>query len=421
MRYWALSGLLFVSSVAAGADADDMDPMLGRIRERMKIHLARVPDYLCQETVERAARTSPGGEFKVRDTLRLEVGTVGDKEMFAWRDAARFSEKELADMVGSGTIGNGSFVLHARHVLGSHAPEFAPRGEERLDGRRTIRYDYEVPRERSGYRIRVHPRQAIVGFRGSFWVDADTLDLIRLEVIADDVPEELGVAQAREVMDYAQVGIGDSSFLLPRASELWMAGTTGDESRNRTRFHDCRQYSARSSVSFDEPSPPAKGAATGRLAPRTALELALESEIDLEKVALGDPVLAAVRQMSQGGRAAVPAGSLARGRIVRLDRETMPVPHYVVAIEMDALELGGATAPLLATMLEAGPAAGLLRQEKRFMPTFTQKRPAKLGILVAEQQRGQGVLLWDAKRPRIPRGLRMRWETGATAETAQEK
>ena len=106
---------------------------------------------------------------------------------------------------------------------------------------------------------------------------------------------------------------------------------------------------------------------------------------------------------------------------MRLDRETMPVPHYVVAIEMDALELGGATAPLLATMLEAGPAAGLLRQEKRFMPTFTQKRPAKLGILVAEQQRGQGVLLWDAKRPRIPRGLRMRWETGATAEAVQEK
>jgi hypothetical protein len=55
------------------------------------------------------------------------------------------------------------------------------------------------------------------------------------------------------------------------------------------------------------------------------------------------------------------------------------------------------------------------------MPTFTQKRPAKLGILVAEQQRGQGVLLWDAKRPRIPRGLRMRWETGATAEAVQEK
>jgi hypothetical protein len=240
MGGWALSGIVCLSITGLAWQSDDPDPLLARIRERMKSNFARMPDYVCQETVERSLRGSPRETFKVRDTLRLEVGTVGDKEMFAWRDASRFSEKDLADMVGSGTIGYGSFVLHARHVLGSTAADYTPRGEEMLDGRRTIRYDYEVPRERSGYRIRVHPRQGIVGFRGSFWVDADTLDLVRLEVIAADIPADLGVVLATEVMEYGRVEIGSSDFLLPRASELWMAGAAGDESRNRTLFHECR-------------------------------------------------------------------------------------------------------------------------------------------------------------------------------------
>jgi hypothetical protein len=60
-------------------------------------------------------------------------------------------------------------------------------------------------------------------------------------------------------------------------------------------------------------------------------------------------------------------------------------------------------------MADAGPASGLIRVAKKFNPTFTRQRKARMDILVREVQRGQGVLQWDAKHGRIRKALRMRW------------
>jgi hypothetical protein len=73
------------------------------------------------------------------------------------------------------------------------------------------------------------------------------------------------------------------------------------------------------------------------------------------------------------------------------------------------MELGGQMIPFIATMVDAGPASGLLRQQKTFMPTFTRKRINRMDVLVREKQEGQGVLLWQARREAIPKGLKMRW------------
>jgi hypothetical protein len=64
-------------------------------------------------------------------------------------------------------------------------------------------------------------------------------------------------------------------------------------------------------------------------------------------------------------------------------------------------------------MLSAGPASGLMKQEKRFMPTFQKQRTNKMNILVREVAQGEGVLYWDARHPRIRRGLKMSWVTAA--------
>ena len=393
---------------------EQTDALLVRIRSHMKSSLEMMPDYVCLQTVERATRRTAKIPFEVRDTLRLEVGSVGDKEIFAWRDSARFSERELSDMVGNGTVGNGNFVLHARNVFLSDAPDFVSRGEEDLGGRPAIRYDFDVARERSSFRIRVPPKQALVPFHGTFWVDPTTLDLLRLEINVEDIPENIGVVRLHDVMTYARTPIGSEAFLLPQSSELFMAGWTGDESRNRTQFHSCRQYSGQSSLSFDEaPSSPAVAAST--LPDRTVLELSLETEIDLENVALGDTVRAVLaKPIRDGDTVLVAAGTPVRGRVVRVDKEALPKSYFVLGIELDSMTLDGRDTPLYATMIDAEPTQGLMRQEKRLMPTFTKQRTSRMDILVREQQKGQGILNWDAKHPRIRRGLRMRWQVGTT-------
>jgi hypothetical protein len=405
--------LLWVAAGAGAQPLEDAELLLERVRARARENLARLPDYVCVQTVERTYRSRPEGPFEPLDTLRLEVALVGDRELVAWTGASRFEEKDITELVERGTIGNGAFGLHARNIFLTEAPEFAFAGEERIGELRTLRFDFEVPLERSTYRMRVPPRVARVGYHGSFWVEAETLDLLRLRVVVDDIPEELGLVEASGEIRYGRVRVGEGEFLLPEASELLMTSTTGETSRNLTRFGNCRRYSARSSLSFAEAETPA-GAGPRHLAlpPKAVIELELETEIDPRGAALGDEVRAVVvRAVKEGNRVLVPAGAVALGRLVRLDRVERPIEHYLIGLEFHTLEAGDLKTGLRATMRRAGPASGLLPQARRLDPTFDRRRKRPfLEILVNEQRRGQGILHWRAQYPVVSRGLRMEWE-----------
>src|SRR4029077_212614 len=136
-------------------------------------------------------------------------------EMFAWPGSRKFEETDLRSMVTTGTFGNGNFALHARAIFQSSTPTFEYRGEWPLDGQPSLRYDYRVPLFLSGYKIRVAEKEATVGYRGSIYADPETLDIRRIQVVADDIPLDLGLAQTTDTMDYARLPIGDAEFLLP--------------------------------------------------------------------------------------------------------------------------------------------------------------------------------------------------------------
>jgi hypothetical protein len=413
MRRWTCFAALWAATLSAQQDRDP-DALLTRIQTRVRENLARLPDYVCVQTVERTHRATPREEFKLQDTLRLEVALIGNQERFAWVDARKFEDRDLRDMVGKGAIGTGNFALHTKHVFQPNVAEFKARGEVDHQGRRALRYEYEVPWENSGYRIRTQPREEVVAFRGSFLVDAETLDLMRLEVYADEIPRELGVDRAITILEYAPMKIGALECLLPKSSELTLVSLEGAESRNRTELGGCRQYVAESKLSFDappavEPLAPEKSSPPEPLK-RLTMELSLDSDIALESAVMGDPIRAVlVHPLKNGERTLAPEGSLVLGNIVRLAKQGQPFDHYEIALEFHTLGANQTRYEYSATMMDASPASGLIPQTKRLNPTFTRQRKARMDILVREVQRGQGVLEWDAKHPRIPKGLRMRW------------
>jgi hypothetical protein len=255
-----------------------------------------------------------------------------------------------------------------------------------------------------------------VAFHGAFWVDVESLDLMRLEVHAADIPDRLGLARASDAMDYARVDIGTSNFLLPKSSELNFLGLSGDESRNRTEFTGCRQYVGESSLRFEtEAAAPSKstgGASQARitLAPRMPIELSLDTEIDPETAAIGDPLKAVLASpVKDGDVVIVPSGAPVAGRVVRIEKEALPFPHYIVAFEFHTLQTLTGLVEFTASMEKVHQTSGLIQQTRSMNPVFNARRERRFDILVREHQRGQGVVHWDAKRRKIPAGLRMRW------------
>ena len=315
--------------------------LLAEVREKMFDLLANQPNYTCLETVERT-RQAPGGGSQVDDTLRLEVALVEGKEMFAWPGAKQFEDKDIRELVSTGMFGNGNYAIYARMLFSGSGPDFEYRGESTVQGTKLARYDFRVHVSRSGYHLSVSGREAVTGFHGSIYLDPAKVDLRRLEVVADDIPAELGLTSTEDRVDYARVLIGEDEFLLPVESALQMA-SKDSISRNRVRFSGCRKFTGESSLIFDDPDlvdATAAPAITEISLPGDVLmTLEIASDLRLDRAAVGDSVTAILRSdVKRGKETLVKKGATVKGRIILLDRSAS---FYTLGLVFQELEWKG--------------------------------------------------------------------------------
>ena len=392
--------LLAFASAAFAQSADAISPdlaLLSKIRSRMIWNLRRQPNYTCVETVERAHRFSPSHRFELLDRLRLEVALVEGKEMFGWPGAKSFEDTDLRNMVSEGAFGNGNFANHARAIFEGGFARFAYKGDAPLDDHAAVRFDYQIPQLGSGYLLSVGREHATVGYHGSFFADPKTLDVERIEVIADEIPDELGLARATDRMDYARVTIGESDFLLPRESELTLSDMSGEENRNRVRFASCREFSGHSRLTFSDAALKESAPVSRVDLPRDlGLELRLGADLDTHTAAIGDPVQAVLENdIKQKGQVLFAKGASVLGRITRLDRHD---GILLIGLEFFAIESAAARAPLKLRLENVAGAEFLNPEPRRAVPV---PRP------------GEGIIPLGGGHFRLNRGMLMFWRTNS--------
>jgi hypothetical protein len=353
------------------------------------------------------------------DRLRLEVAMVGNREFYAWPGDSKFEEKSIVQLIPNGTIGSGDFALHAYAVFLSRGPTYTYAGETVRNGRRLIRFDYRVADKDSGYTLRVPPHEAQVGYHGSFLVDGVTLDLVRLEVAAADIPPDLGLTGAVDAMEYSRVRIGDGEYTLPASSELLLSKPPDTENRNRIEFSRCRQFTGESRLTFGETplaeQPHAQPAAAKVVLPQAArLDLILESAIDSATSAVGDEVSARLESdVKKGATVVIPKGTRVTGRITLLARVSEPAPHFAVRLSFFTLESGQRQADFTARLEAIMVAGGASTYQTRALRVpYAGNR--NTFIMISDEPPSPGVadLVMTGVRAELPRGLRLIWRTG---------
>jgi len=253
---------LMISGVAFAVQshgAEDSGALFQRVKARMAEHFAQLPNYTCHETVERMLRV--GGNFRHLDTVDLEVAFFGKQELFARTGEDRFGEEPIEKLVPAGTIGNSAMGSHIDLIFSQDVAEFKYAGECKKDDRKTIRFDLNVPIERSGFRIRHNGVVGMAGYQGSVWVDAETLDLVRVDFKINRIPAFLGVRLIEESLHYKKLTIGNSEFHLPDHSELAAIDDNGHGTLNVIKLARCHEFSAESVVKYGAPAP-AQGTAS---------------------------------------------------------------------------------------------------------------------------------------------------------------
>ncbi len=372
--------------------------LLAAVKTKVIENVVHLPDYTCAVTIDRQIKPGSSKQFQSRDLVHLEVAMVGGDEVYGWPGAHRIAESELASLVG-GTIGNGDFGLLIKSIFLNAGASFRFAGSEKLEGTATLRFEYRVPLAASGYRLKVPPNEAVVGYHGAFWVQRSNLELIRLDLAADDIPEDLGLVSSTETIAYEQMKIAAGEFLLPRGSRLEMVDFDGTENRNQTSFHNCHQYSGESVLSFGDPPPeappPVHAEIQGMDLPQDfSATLSLVTPINSETAAVGDPVEARLEDNVRAGKKLiVPKGAILSGRIAELHRQR---EFFHLALAFDSLDYEGHHTDLRRrenriSLLRTGAHAA----DTAFQYMY-QTTPADGGALVFESKRvklGQGMLL----------------------------
>lgn len=353
MRFWIIAGL---AVCAAAQGLDQKTQLLARIKAHMSDELSRLPNYTCLETTNRFYRDVAAAGHNPKplqplDIVRLEVIYTDHHEWYGEPGSRSLAEDDPASFIGSGMIGNGMFGITLHNIFLTDAAMFTPHGEETVKGRAALRYDFRLPRLQRGLEISLQAANGTVGEAGSFWVDPKSLDLIRLQSHADEIPEFLPLAALNLDVDYARTRVGGGDALLPQQAGLNLEKSGGDQEYNRIAFTHCRAYSAESSVRFDDAPPAAaitvnaKPGAPAVRAPE-ALPALLAVTIQLttpvsDRDTVGSLIEGrVVGDVKRRGAVAIPDGSRVHGRIRRL--ESFPSKEqFIAGLEFTEVEVNG--------------------------------------------------------------------------------
>lgn len=400
---------------------------LSKIRRQATAAVTQAPNYACLETVERYARENPKSKWRQLDTLLLEVGMIGGKEIYAWPGSESFDDVAPGEIVSSGTVSTGEFVQLLRAVFVGGTAVIEWHGEEEVNGRRALRYNYTLPLY--GYRSRVTLSTSAgdVSLKGSFWADAETFEMLRLESESDGIPPTLPLAWMRSRIDYGRMTVHGRQVWFPQSAEMGLAELSGQETRNRIEFSHCRAYSGESKLSFGEPALRNEAAAAPvervELPAGVVLELRLETAIDSAKVRVGDAVTARLASDAvHKKKVLIPAGAVVTGRLRRLERSDEIKPHFVVGLEFAIIETGLTKARFYGELESVQQVAGLARS----LAMGSTKSANFSGGMVVQSFRletgsattlnfreiaGVGSFYMVGTQFTLPQGLKMVWKT----------
>jgi hypothetical protein len=424
----AIIPVLLVCAAAAAQDDFDRVLQLARTRQKMAQALTHLPDYTCVATAQRSVQKAGRADFKVVDTLRYEIAHAGGTELWSWPGASKFEDKPVIAMIRSGSISQGEFSSHARGVfIGGYANvKFA--GAEDLAGRHTLRWEYNMPMFASGWTITANDLSAPAASRGSFWADADTLDVVRLEVRSEGLPMDFPISSAVNIIDYARVRIGSSSILLPQTASLHLEHSSGERRRNLTEFSHCRQYAGTSAISFEtapastreEPSEAAKMTEIS-LPAGLRVPIKLKTQIDSAKAVVGDLVEGIVDgDLSDHQAFLVPKGSLITGRLRRMEKYSDPSTHFLVGIEFDDIDFPGHHARFFGSFKSLESEVSGFSWFLSSSSASLTKTPLVAGDISYSSTRetehlpdvpGVGMFFMQGSGFRLPQGMRMVWQT----------
>lgn len=238
------------------------DPFLEETRRNVREYLEELPDFICQEDIERFYDFEARGAWDRADKLSYEL-TYSRKQGEKYKplnSVGRPPTKSLDEAGGATSTGDFATLLAALFDPETKAM-FKPAGKERLGNRQTTLYDFRVPQSTSKLHVKaLDLRPIIAGYSGTVWIDDEKKLVLRIDHAVDDLPASYPVTNSESSVDYDVVKLRglDVECLLPIRAEFIIADRRERKYfRNLIYFKFYRKFETDIKI-VDEPPAPIK-------------------------------------------------------------------------------------------------------------------------------------------------------------------
>lgn len=264
-----VAALLHIPLPEAGSLPPPLDPphraeWLEGVQRKALYYALHLPNFNCLQVTYRQEDLSRKANWNTLDVIEAQVAYDSEKG-----ESYQFKKGKA---VQGGAVSTGEFGSMAVGVFSPVAQaKFEWAGQALVRGRATEVFDYSVRKVDSKWLIEYSgdgrppgsnrrpipvKGKTMAGYRGRVWLDRSTQELLRISMIAVDLPPDFPIRAAGTVVDYDYADLSGNKFLLPKRAVVLMedavpGGTRAK--RNQIDFSQYRKFTTETKISFDPP------------------------------------------------------------------------------------------------------------------------------------------------------------------------
>lgn len=313
-------------------------PLPVQARSSIARGLERLPDYLCEQVVER--RRGTDGRRGESDRVRLEIAHIAGRELLAKPgSSAALGQSGAIELMSGGTVFSGVFASFLATLVSPSAPPWRALDTSVPTPDGMLRFECPVSRNDSDFVLTIGDRKSVVGYTGVIAVDATTLRLQELQIHAKPEDTGLDIAKAAILVRYSPVDFLSGRPYIPADASIDIEYKDGAATRTTIRYENCREYEAQSKISFSTTDTRADVSQAPALPANIRTSIRLQAPLHLDRAARGDVVRAVLQKdLIARGHVFARQSDVVVGRLEYLKVNAAPLSHALAAVVFTSIE-----------------------------------------------------------------------------------
>jgi hypothetical protein len=226
------------------------DPVLVKAREAAADYSEGLPNYFAKQMTTRYESEDPKRGWDAKDVVTADIAYENGIESYKNIKIGSKATNLPMDQI-PGARSTGEFATLLNQIMSPEMATFRRGGTDTIHGKTAYVYKFEIPRERSHWRIEAPSQLYYPAYRGTLWIDKETSRVVRIEQEGRSLPLLFPFDKIETTADYDFVRLGTQSYLLPVESEVLVCQRgTKFCSRNKIEFRNYRKFGSESEITF---------------------------------------------------------------------------------------------------------------------------------------------------------------------------